>query len=675
MVARADQVLVDFGKNFDLASVESHDAKAALGQGALRLDTGSQAGEAGITIKSPASLWDLSSFQEVATEVKNVGDKPARVFCRLDAINANGSTNYMAQSVEIKPGEQKMLRVAIPQPLSRDIRQKLFGMRGIPQQISIHPFDAAKVCRVAVYVGKSGDDHSLELTRLTACGTAKDAVASQEKNFFPLIDTFGQYMHKDWPGKIHSVADFDVRKKDEAADLAAHPGPNDWDAYGGWKAGPQQKATGFFRTEKIDGKWWLVDPEGRLFWSNGITCVRARDAVTPITDRKHWYADLPEPGSPLAQFYGKGHWGPHNYHEGQPCEEYDFSGANLLRKYGEGWEKGYRELAAQRLRSWGINTIANWSDSEICALHKASYTASIGTGGRSLPVTDGWWGRFNDVFDPSFVTETRKRAASHSGRPLGDPWCIGFFSDNEMSWGTDGMSLAIAALRAPADQPAKLAFVDDLRKKYETIDKLNEAWGTQHASWDALLQSTTPPDKNKAKADLKAFYTRIAERYFQVTRDAIKEVAPNQLYLGCRFASFGQNDDAIRAAAKYCDVISFNVYKHTADLRLPEGVDKPIIIGEFHVGALDRGMFHTGLTGATNQEERAQSYKSYLEGALGNPWIVGAHWFQYMDQATTGRGDGENYQIGFVDSCDTPNPEIIGAARQIGDEMYPRRKQ
>ena len=43
------------------------------------------------------------------------------------------------------------------------------------------------------------------------------------------------------------------------------------------------------------------------------------------------------------------------------------------------------------------------------------------------------------------------------------------------------------------------------------------------------------------------------------------------------------------------------------------------------------------------------------------------------DREGRGRGDGENYQIGFVDICDTPYPEIIDAARRIGDRMYQLR--
>ena len=146
-------------------------------------------------------------------------------------------------------------------------------------------------------------------------------------------------------------------------------------------------------------------------------------------------------------------------------------------------------------------------------------------------------------------------------------------------------------------------------------------------------------------------------------------MAPKNLYLGCRFA--WANDRAVRAAARYCDVISFNLYRDSvADFRLPEGIEKPVIIGEFHFGALDRGLFHPGLRPVTDQRERGRAYARYVRGALANPCLVGTHWFQYFGQATTGRGDGENYQNGFVDVCDTPYPETVTACREVGYGLY-----
>jgi hypothetical protein len=40
----------------------------------------------------------------------------------------------------------------------------------------------------------------------------------------------------------------------------------------------------------------------------------------------------------------------------------------------------------------------------------------------------------------------------------------------------------------------------------------------------------------------------------------------------------------------------------------------------------------------------------------------------------TGRPlDEENYQIGFVDICDTPYPETVAACREVAAEMYQYR--
>ena len=105
----------------------------------------------------------------------------------------------------------------------------------------------------------------------------------------------------------------------------------------------------------------------------------------------------------------------------------------------------------------------------------------------------------------------------------------------------------------------------------------------------------------------------------------------------------------------------------------PGAVDKPMIVGEFHFGALDRGLFHTGLVATRDQKERADSYRSFVNDCLDHPRFVGTHWFQWRDQALTGRADGENYQIGFLTIADAPYPELVEAAREIGATMYRRR--
>jgi len=493
----------------------------------------------------------------------------------------------------------------------------------------------------------------------------------EPKDFFPFIDEFGQYIHKDWPGKTHSVDELIAHSTAEEKDLADNPSPPDRNLYGGWTADPKLRPTGFFHVQKYQDKWWLVDPDGRLFWSHGIDCVRSANA-TPITDREHYFRNLPEPDSPFAEFYGTGSWAPHGYYKDHsPYKTYDFSQANFLRKYGQDWERAFAEISHRRLKSWGLNTIANWSDSNIYLMRKTPYVCTISYDAKRLEGSQGYWGKFYDVFDRSFRQALRERLALEMRKTAGDPWCIGYFVDNELAWG-DEVSLSLATLISPDDQPAKKVFIEDLKAKYETIDQLNNAWGTNHTTWDALLQSQQEPDKNKAWMDLTAFYTKTAETYFKTIREELKKVAPNQLYMGCRFAWV--NDRAVRAAAKFCDIVSYNRYTYSVEQhRLPDDIDKPIIIGEFHFGALDRGMFHTGLKKTANQQDRADKYKSYVQGALRNPFIVGTHWFQYKDQPTTGRGDGENYQIGFVDICDTPYTETVQACREVGYDLYEYR--
>ena len=98
------------------------------------------------------------------------------------------------------------------------------------------------------------------------------------------------------------------------------------------------------------------------------------------------------------------------------------------------------------------------------------------------------------------------------------------------------------------------------------------------------------------------------------------------------------NTRTFLAAARYSDVISVNRYAESvADLRLPGDIDKPVVIGEFHFGALGRGKFHGSLRPVADQQARGAAYEKYVRSALENPLIVGTHWHQYGDQATTGR--------------------------------------
>ena len=155
----------------------------------------------------------------------------------------------------------------------------------------------------------------------------------------------------------------------------------------------------------------------------------------------------------------------------------------------------------------------------------------------------------------------------------------------------------------------------------------------------------------------------------------MRDLMPGVLYLGPRLASY--NREAVAVAAKHCDVVCFNIYSELPTDRTTDELaaefDFPVVIGEFHFGALDRGMFHTGLRKAKDQNERATKFSEYVRTAITSKWCVGTHWFQYRDQALTGRFDGENYNIGFVTITDTPYPEMRAAARKLHQDLYTLR--
>ncbi len=120
-------------------------------------------------------------------------------------------------------------------------------------------------------------------------------------------------------------------------------------------------------------------------------------------------------------------------------------------------------------------------------------------------------------------------------------------------------------------------------------------------------------------------------------------------------------------------MVRYNLYRFTVEgLSLPD-VNKPVLSTEFHFVAVDRGMFSTGLKGASDQQDPVYLLHRYVTTAQENPNIIGVHRFTFNSQPTTGRGDGENYQIGFVDICDRPYPETLKTLPRIGSTLYQRR--
>jgi len=659
----AERVLFDFEGGFSTSSVSTSNTRLELvrngGNTKLRMKMGFIAQWPGITLKpAGAASWDLGAFDWIAVDLTNAGSREAKLALRVDGPGGNGTVQSQTEGVTLPAGATKTVKLWVKRSVPSQLDPAQFpGMRSLPGGFipGEQTFDPRSTTQLILFGLDPSRQHTIDVDNVRAGGafTYPAWLSSMPAPFLPMVDRYGQFKHSSWPGKTTSEAGLVASIATEDADLAANPGPRDLDVYGGWTAGPRVQATGFFRPVKVAGKWWLATPNGTLFFSVGLTCVGPAE-FTPIKNRQHMFDEIPAPGTALGF-----HWD----------DMFDFARANLVRKHGAGWWPIVQDRTHRRLRSWGINTLGAWSDAELMRNRRTAYTVSLGSAARKI---EGTYPSFPDAYDPAFATSLDQRMQAEVGKSVGDPWCMGYFIDNEIDWGWDDLSLAHKILAAPVDQPAKVAFVADLKARYRSIYLLNAAWLTWYRSWDDLLSRRTAPNRNYVfvRNDCRDFQKKLTDRYFSTCRAAVKRVFPQGLYLGCRFSTY--NEPAVRAAARECDVMGFNYYSREfgGGPKIPAGVDAPIVIGEFHYGAHDRGVFSaTGLP-TSNQTERAQAFETYMRAALRNPSVVGAHWFQFRDQPCTGRFDGENQQIGFIDICDNPYPEIVAAGRRLGANMY-----
>jgi hypothetical protein len=406
---------------------------------------------------------------------------------------------------------------------------------------------------------------------------------------------------------------------------------------------------------------------------------------TYVEGREFMFRDLPAPEGGLARHWGQRDdrrgWGVQRGRSFDHGQTFDFYTANLERKFGADWRVRWREEATARLEAWGFNTLGNWSDPDLRAMHRLPYTVPLSPTGDYAKLGGGldWWGRMPDPFDPRFADAADEMARAAAAKYRGDPYLIGYFVDNELSWGKDAAgspqeryALAANVLAGP-ESPAKSAFVARLVETYHEPERLARAWGVSLASWDALSGAAfalpaAAFENSAVISDLSAFSRQFAEAYFRTIAEALRRHDPDHLYLGSRFA--WQTTEAVEACARWCDIVSFNRYVRTiADD--PDGwawfhkLGKPALIGEFHFGSVDRGLFWQGIVGVGRESERGPAYARYLRDVAENPDFVGAHWFQYVDQPLTGRTlDGENGHVGFVTVTDQPYDELVAAARE-----------
>jgi hypothetical protein len=434
-----------------------------------------------------------------------------------------------------------------------------------------------------------------------------DAVLETE----PLVDEFGQSIRHESPRKIPSLAA--LKEAWKAEDAAPPPEGFDYCSYGGY-ASTKARATGFFRVERIDGRWWFVDPDGHLFLSVGSDVITPM-MVTPLSDREKLFQAVPP-----AEFQYKRR--PEGGESGT-----SFYAWNLNRRFGDDWLKQWTAHTLHRMDKWGLNTVANWSHEALWEARKKPYVIPL----QRWETRVSWLG-LPDVYSREFRKNADKAAREQCAPRKSDPWLLGYFLANEPPFPQKELQTVQLILEGP-----------------------DTATRRRLKKW--LAAGDTPERRKKFVDD--AF-----DVYVQVTSRAVRKYDRNHLNLGMR--SGGSPTDAEIRVARAFDVYSVNIYDTEVAperiKKISELTGKPVIIGEFHFGTPGGGLA-ASLVQVRDSAERGVAYRYYVENAFAMPELIGTHWFQWTDQPCTGRNDGENYNIGFVDVTDRPYDDMIEALK------------
>jgi hypothetical protein len=350
---------------------------------------------------------------------------------------------------------------------------------------------------------------------------------------------------------------------------------------------------------------------------------------------------------------------------------FSFEQANLFKVFGKNWFDKWKDLVVRQLKVNNINTLANWSERRLFGKVAMPYVFMLDR----FPQTELKIFRdFPDVLSDEYSADA-KTCAAFLEPFKNDPYMVGYFLRNEPSWAfVENLVVADEVLYNPASSVSKEKLIAFLKDRYPSVDDLNKAWTTNFASFGDLEKPIRKASElsEKANNDLREFSRIMLDAYVSIPSKACREVDKNHLNLGMRWAWISDPD--LVSGWKNFDVFSINCYSVDPTDAIENivrlGVDLPVIIGEFHFGALDWGQPSTGLQGTPNQNERGKAYKYYVGKAASHPAGVGCHWFQFYDQFALGRFDGENYNIGLFDICSLANPVMMKYVKECGDEVY-----
>ncbi len=380
------------------------------------------------------------------------------------------------------------------------------------------------------------------------------------------------------------------------------------DRFGGM-ADRRVKATGFFRTENIKGRWWFVDPEGGLFLSAGINSV------------------------------------------------------NLVQSNGELGPTGctstsaWATAAAHLLRTNGFNTLGSWSSYQpFAGPSRMPYTpdwAFMASFGEKCKITSWIFGHWEypsnciPVFHPNFEAHCDEYARQLAAM-RDDPWLLGHFSDNELPFRPESLD---NYLSLPADDPGHRA----AKKWWEERRKAGGREKPEDEDRQAFLQLLA-----------NRYYTIVGAAIRK--HDPNHLYLGSRLHGKCISEPVFRGS----ASLDVVSVNYYNSWTPDLALlgRWAKWSGRPVLLSEWYAMKLNSPAQATRGAGwrVSTHAERGMFYQNHVLGALQSPVCVGWHWFKYGGDNEPGRNGAE---IGVVDLQFQPRQELISRMRELNAQIYP----
>lgn len=252
--------------------------------------------------------WDWSQSGMMSLRLQSAMNWAVTVYVQIQS--NNGQTLTSRVDLPAGPAQTLLVPLVATSPLSQGMKagppmpMTVDGQR-ILLASSSGELDRSQVVSVSLWMDQPKAAQSLLLERFGV----QDGDAVTQAVYGNLVDAYGQSTRSKWPEKISNdeqLKSAAAKEQQQLKTWLAEREKSSLDKFGGWNKGPAFKASGFFRTEKRDGRWYLVTPEGHPFYSLGVNTVSPQVNQTYVAGREWMFESLPKPDEPLASHFGEG---------------------------------------------------------------------------------------------------------------------------------------------------------------------------------------------------------------------------------------------------------------------------------------------------------------------------------------------------------------------------------